>query len=685
MQFNRCRSLHIKACLYWSFVLLLCCISTNSFATKTQGSVKDFLQLSLEELLNVPITSTSFFDETSLTAGSTVTVLTPLYWEKRGARRTEDVLQYLPGVNMTPSFLGVKNLTVRGFPNSNGTGVQTLWDGVPINIYPLGNALADHPNIQLGTLNSIEVIRGPGSALYGSDAFTGVLSLNAFESTQEISDVKLQAASNGYYSAAFKKSVKVGNDLYLNLAVAGNGQPDQDFEYQYTNAGNTFTSERDYNYQSYTTTLKLFSEPEKDFSYKVGYYTDNYNHDGFYHNGTDVPSSDLAYIDSDIAMLKAEAKWKLDDKRSLTLDVHQWDNYHEFSRILPNLNRIFIYADEKQQGVNFLYKDEALLPNTQLSLAVGHRHNDVENAFRRVITPANVVAVTAPLFFDEQGRSISSYLLDGKTSFADGEYTLRYGFRYDDYSDFGTQLTPRVGLIKKLTNSSVFKLLYGNSFRAPAGAELYGGPVQLGDLNLKPEEIDTFELVYLFEDSQRKTEVIVFKSKLTNSIQLVDVPNPGMDFYANVDADINSEGIEVSHYQRFDKWLLDVSASYTKSSNDSQNYDFGNFPTYIINLGIGYEFSNKWSLLVNNRVHIDADREPNTATIVSQELRDYWRMDVNLSKSFREHWEVFFNIRNILDRQNELPSTQNSVRSTQFVTGIQDEEISLDVGFRYKF
>ena len=684
MQFNRCRSLHIKACLYWSFVLLLYCISTNSLAAKTQlGSVKDFLQLSLEELLNVPITSTSFFDETSLTSGSTVSVITPKYWEKRSARRMEDVMQYLPSVNMTPSFLGAKNLVIRGFPNSNGTGVQTLWDGVPINTYPIGNALIDHPNIQLNTLNSIEVIRGPGSALYGSDAFNGVLSLSAFEATSDLNEVKIKAASNGYYNAAYKMSNKIGQDLYLNFAFSGSGQPDQDFEYKYTNAGNTLSSERDYKYNSSTAVIKLFSDPDKSFSYKLAAYKDNYDHDGFFHNGTDVPAQDFGYLDNAIEMLKAETKWQFDSKRSLTFDLHRWDNTHVFSRVLPNLNRIFINTDEQQSGANLVYKDEALLHDTQLSFAVGYRENEASNASRQVVTPTNVVAVDAALLFNNTGRDITSYLLDGKSRFADGEYILRYGFRYDDYSDFGTQFTPRLGLIKRLTKHSVVKLLYGSSFRAPTGNELYGGPIQTGDLNLTPEEIDTYELVYLFENDHRKTEVVIFHSELKNSIQQVD--DPVKDFFANVGAENTSEGIEISHYQQLNKIIVDTSFSYVKSRNKTDGYEFGAFPKYIFNLGVGYQFENKWSLLVNNRVHLDADREPSTSTFDAAELRDYWRMDLGLNKKFGNKLDVFLNIRNVLNRQNELPSLQNSPRSTQFLTGIQDEEISFDVGLTYKF
>lgn len=573
-------------------------------------------------------------------------------------------------------------MVIRGFPNSNGTGVQTLWDGVPINTYPIGNALIDHPNIQLNTLKSIEIIRGPGSALYGSDAFNGVLSLSAIETTKEMNKVHLQAASNGYHNAAYQGSTKVGKDLYLNFAVSGNGQPDQNFEYQYTSGSSVLSSERDYSYDSYTTTLKLFSDSDKDFSYKIGLYTDNYAHDKFYHNGTDVEAQDFSYLDNDMQMVKAEAKWNLGNKRSLTLDVHRWNTYHEFSRILPNLNRIYIYADEDQSGTNLVYKDEALLPDTQLSLALGYRENQMGAASRELYTPAGVQVVQAPLLFANANREIRSALMDGKTSFAGGEYILRYGIRLDNYSDFGDQSTPRIGLIKKLSANSVVKFLYGNSFRAPSGNELYGGPLQTGDLNLTPEEIDTYELVYLFESDKRKTEVVLFHSELKNSIQQVD--DPVKDFFANVGADNTSEGIEISHYQQFDRWQIDISASYVTSKNDTDGYEYGAFPKYIINLGVGYRFKNKWLLFINNRVHLDADREPSTATFDAAELRDYWRTDVHLSKKYGDKWDIFANIRNLFDRQNELPSLQNSGMNT-FLTGIQDEEISLDVGFRYKF
>ncbi len=78
-------------------------------------------------------------------------------------------------------------------------------------------------------------------------------------------------------------------------------------------------------------------------------------------------------------------------------------------------------------------------------------------------------------------------------------------------------------------------------------------------------------------------------------------------------------------------------------------------------------------------MHLGADEGPIRATITPNELKDYWRMDVNLSKSFKDKWQIYANIRNLLNRKNFLPSLVNSEG------GVPEDEISIDIGVNYKF
>ena len=238
--------------------------------------------LSIYELLKVRVTVASKFVENPLDTGSVVSIITSDYWQARGARRLEDALSYMPGFVALPHFLGVKQYAVRGFTSTNGSGIQTLWDGVPINTFPVGTAQLDHADIQLNTLKSIEVIRGPGSALYGSEAFHAVVSLNAFESERDLQLFSLRVGSNGYYEGSYKNSATIFDDWRVNLAISTNYQSDQRFSYAYLNGGMLQRSKRDYRYGTSTASIKLTSNQADKLAYKFGVYYNNYGHKDFF-------------------------------------------------------------------------------------------------------------------------------------------------------------------------------------------------------------------------------------------------------------------------------------------------------------------------------------------------------------------------------------------------------------------
>ena len=136
--------------------------------------------LSFEELMQVSAYSASFFEHDLLTVGSSVSVIERADWERKGARRTLDAIAQEPAVMLLPSINGLNVIAIRGYGGAESArGIATLIDGVPMNGPNFGTGQYVVQNVSLGVLDRIEVIRGPGSALYGSDAFHGVLSLCA--------------------------------------------------------------------------------------------------------------------------------------------------------------------------------------------------------------------------------------------------------------------------------------------------------------------------------------------------------------------------------------------------------------------------------------------------------------------------------------------------------------------------
>ncbi len=659
------------------FLCLAICFSPSAVATQhNQSNIDDFLKLSIEELLNVPITSTSLFNETSLTAGSTVAVITDQDWEKRGARRLNDAIINLPSVIALPNFLAQDSVRIRGYALSDARGIATIWDGVSITSFNLGTSDVDRPNIQLNTLDSIEVTRGPGSALYGSDAFHGVVALKSFESEKNANIVKGRIATNGFYAAGYNGSQSLGNDWRINLSVSTSGQPDQDIAYSNTSGSGVM----DFNYQSSTFVAKLNSDENKTWSYKFGIYYDDNDTNDFHGQGGQGgdPDNDVASVEADMVMYKFDVNYNLSNHSSLSLETYYWDQHHIFERPASPTNNIFLNGDEHREAAQIIYRNEKFTKNTQLSAAFGMRHDKIDLQRRKVFN-ATTTIVEADLPFSGSTRKINSFLIDGKTDFAEKKWILRYGFRLDDYSDFGSQFTPRLGVIYSLDSSSVVKALYGQSFRAAAANEVGGTAFITGNPNIQPEELDTIELIYLKQKKNFKFEAVLFSSEWKNGIAAVDTNNDTIDdTFANVTRS-NSYGLELTLLNKIEKWLIEASASYVKSESETDNADYMAFPGVIINLGIGYDFISGWKLYVNNRVHLDAKEGPVRNAIVPDDLEDYWRTDVNLTKSFKDKWQLYANIRNVFDRKNYLPSLVNTEG------GVPQEEISMDIGFKFSF
>lgn len=646
--------------------------------------LEDLFHLSLEELFNVEITSTSYFSETPLDVASTVTVIQRNDWEQRGARRLDDAVSNMPGFTPLPHFLGSKQWVIRGLVSTYGSGVQTLWDGVPINTYPVAMAQLSHPNIQLNTLNSIEVIRGPGSALYGADAFHGVVSMTAYTASQNEQRVSSRLGSNGYYEGAYNTSTDVFNNWRLNLAMASNGQPDQNFEYEYLDSGVVNKAEREYRYKTSTVSMKLESDKNKKTAYEIGLYFNGNNQDNFYSNGASIPSNDTADTNSELGMIKFNVTQKIDENSKLKFDASYWNEQHDFHQIIsPENSQVNVFVDEEnQKEVKITYQKDNFFVNTEFSIGLNYRENNIKNAYRTVTTETGNEILNVPLIFANSGRKITSFLADGKTSLADGNYIIRYGFRYDEFSDFGDHIAPRLGIIKKLDKTSVIKLLYGHAFRAPNANEIFGSPFTAGNPNLKPEIIDTYELVYLDSDHDSKLEVVLFYSEWGNSIDAIGIfPNRS---FQNIN-ESRSRGIEISYLKLIDRWKLDLSGSYVDSEDTTNNLKYVVFPSYIINLGAAYSFKNNLTAQVNNRILLNMSQNPDTTTVKAQNLNNYWRVDVNITKKYNDRWMFFANVRNLLNRNNQFPATDNSVNQDNFIDGIQDEEISIDAGLQFNF
>jgi outer membrane receptor for ferrienterochelin and colicins len=164
-------------------------------ASAQVNSASDPFSMDLESLLNIRVTTASKFSEKLSDAAGVVSVVTQDELQRFGGTTLLEVLERVVGINVSSTFLGDSSLiAVRGDQTRANAGhILILINGRPVREILEGGVSSDIlESFPIDILERIEVVKGPGSVLYGSDAFSGVI--NLITKKAEGKDFRISAA-----------------------------------------------------------------------------------------------------------------------------------------------------------------------------------------------------------------------------------------------------------------------------------------------------------------------------------------------------------------------------------------------------------------------------------------------------------------------------------------------------------
>jgi iron complex outermembrane recepter protein len=137
----------------------------------------DLTQASLEDLMNIQVTTVSKKEQTLRTAGAAVFVITQEDIRRSGATNIPDLLRMVPGVNVAQMSASTWAISIRGFNDSFADKVLVLIDGRSV-YNPITSGVSwDQQDMPLEDIERIEVIRGPGGTVWGANAMNGVINI----------------------------------------------------------------------------------------------------------------------------------------------------------------------------------------------------------------------------------------------------------------------------------------------------------------------------------------------------------------------------------------------------------------------------------------------------------------------------------------------------------------------------
>jgi vitamin B12 transporter len=398
-------------------------------------------------------------------APASVSVITGEQMRREGITTVTDALRQVPGVSVvqTGSYGGLTSLFIRG---GESKFAKVLIDGVPVN--DAGGAF-DFSSLSTDNLDRIEIVRGPASVLYGSDAMAGVVQLFTRSGTGR-PRVELSGRGGRFGSYDADGAVRGGSDLFTySLAGARHS----------TDGIQAFNSQ----YRQDVASAILGAHRDAADAHLSLRYSDIHLH--FPTDGSgQVVDSNAMHSDGRIAV-GLDAGYRLASIVELRLSLATFD-VHGVSQDQPD-------SPGDDQGYYFSTGDRSRrrsgdlrlnvdLPSA-MRLTVGAQ---VENEWQASQTESNF----GPNGFTARRRTKGAY---GQLLFAPSDpYTVTLGGRFERNEEFGDFFTYRAGGSAQLADTRLHGSI-GTAFREPTFVENFGGGFAIGNPNLTPEHALSFD------------------------------------------------------------------------------------------------------------------------------------------------------------------------------------------------
>src|ERR1700685_1833404 len=172
--------------------MLACC----SLPAWSQQETTDLTARSLEDLMNIEVTSVSKTKETLSHTAAAVFVISPEDITRSGATNIPDLLRMVPGVDVAEINANTWAVSVRGFNARFSNELLVMVDGRPVYTQTFGGVFWDVLDLPMEDIERIEVIRGPGGSIWGANAVNGVINIITKKTSETLGGLGVVGGGN---------------------------------------------------------------------------------------------------------------------------------------------------------------------------------------------------------------------------------------------------------------------------------------------------------------------------------------------------------------------------------------------------------------------------------------------------------------------------------------------------------
>ena len=588
----------------------------------------DTNSLNSSEIENITIRSTRI-PAGAKDIGSSLYIISEDQIKARGFKDAIDAISSAPGVTskQNGSFGGVGTIRIRGASSSQ---TLVLVDGVPVNdsSSPAGGYNFEYLNTS--NIQSIEVLKGSQSTLWGSDAIGGVINIytkqpesTSFGASAEIGSFGLKRGSADINFAGSNSRFRVSTS---KTSVDGISKADE-------SDGNS----------------------EDD-----GFESESYSMSGSIDLDSLILKGSLSYMESQVEY----------DSYGFATGVQDGDERSNTDEFIGSISAIFDLFDDKLQNSIFISQSDInrdYYSNGSFSFGAEGKRELIRYQGNIEVNEFNKIAFG--LESEESKVDVDESTIDGSFLLYEfrpnSKITISTGIRNDDHEGFGSKTTRRISGTFKPSDNLIIRSSWGEGFKVPTifQSTYFCCGATSANSSIRPETSTSYDFGFelFFNEMNSNFSITYFDQDINDQINF----SFGVGGYENIDK-VNSEGFEIAlDYQISKLMSLYLNYSYIDSVDGNGSSLF-----YVAKdsgeAGLIYEPNNSFSGSIIARY--------NGSESSSYGKIDSWiRFDVNGSYKLSGTNELYFRIENLLDEEY------------QQIFGYGTPERSGFIGLRSKF
>ncbi|MBZ0106278.1 MAG: TonB-dependent receptor [Sulfuricella denitrificans] len=528
----------------------------------------------------------------------------------QGARTVWEALALVPGFEQSIDETGTRQIVVRGVGKSYSSGaIKILVNDIALNseLMSLANPVLNMPVEQI---ERIEVIRGPGSAIYGESAYMGVINVITRKQGQRLFAAAGNAGVMAGGGVMSFNNAETGLSYNLNLAgwkANGGGKAGQDQLYadgfgELSHAPGSVNDKLDYR-------SALFGLNYRKLTLSALWLEDGA---GDHYGINNVLPPDEKRIVTRHRHRAFEIKQGLELAPALQAEFKL--GWQDFTHIRDHLylapGASYDPAIDGPVWLSRDYKENRLTAGADLAwehgrhtLLLGWSFNQsrIDSASWDWNYP--YYDIGSSFIRTSMERTINSFTAQDEFR-VNPYFTLTAGLRHDHYDDIGNSTTPRLAAVWQMASRHVIKAQYAEAFRAPTFYELHNGGQPA---SIRPETVATSELGYIYKGDGSRAGITLFHSSLKNLIVFEDTP----DYigYSN-SRSARSQGMELEG----EHWLtrnmkFSGNLTWLDTRDATTNQPISGAGHWLANAGLEYRFNQDLAFSIRLREVGERSRE----------------------------------------------------------------------------